>query len=514
MEHAGGSWMNLGQVVTRAARLHGERVAVVDGEREVSFRDLDMRSSQFADLLAHHGVGPGDPVALLVGNRAEWFDATLGTMKSGAVRTFINPRHAASEVAFQVEDSGARIVVASEEFMPLLDQADLRSVSEIIEIDDSYEQALRKWDANRPIVNVASDDPIEIRYTSGTTGRPKGAVHTHNAWTMLSLGMIAHLGIRSDDVMLHVGPMSHASGGYGVPMIMAGGRQVIHRGFEPVEVVESIPKYGITTMLMVPTMIYLLLDLVAERGIDASTLRTVMYGAAPMSPHRLERCLEIIGPVFVQGYGMSEVLGGMTFLEKEEHIPGSPQLASCGRQSMLGELIIADDDGRELPVGEVGEILMRGPTQLKEYLNRPDATAAAITEDGWFRSGDVARIDESGFVYIVDRKSDMIVSGGFNVYPVEIENAFMEHDAVDEVVVIAVPDDKWGEAVKAVIRLRPGYTLDEASALEFVKPRLAGYKRPKSIDFTDEELPKNPTGKLLRRAVREPYWAGRDRNVG
>jgi acyl-CoA synthetase (AMP-forming)/AMP-acid ligase II len=289
---------------------------------------------------------------------------------------------------------------------------------------------------------------------------------------------------------------------------------VIHAGFDPGEVVKAIPKHGITTLLLVPTMIYMLLDLVVEHGIDASSLRTIQYGAAPMSPHRLERCLEIIGPVFLQGYGMSEVLGGMTFLEKEDHIPGSPRLGSCGRQCLFGELMIADEEGREVPAGVTGEIYMRGPTRMKEYLNRPEATAAAITADGWFKSGDIARMDEHGYVYIVDRKADMIISGGFNVYPVEVEHTLMEHPAVDEVVVIAVPDDKWGEAVKAVVRLRSGQVLPEEELLAWAKTRLAGYKLPKSVDYVDHELPKNPTGKLLRRVVREPYWTDSNRNVG
>jgi acyl-CoA synthetase (AMP-forming)/AMP-acid ligase II len=211
---------------------------------------------------------------------------------------------------------------------------------------------------------------------------------------------------------------------------------------------------------------------------------------------------------------MSEMLGGMTFLPKEDHIPGDARLGSCGRPSMLGELMIADDEGRELPVGEQGEIVMRGPTGMTEYWNRPEATAQAFTADGWFRSGDIARMDERGYVYIVDRKADMIVSGGFNVYPVEIELALMAHPAVDEVAVISVPDDKWGEAVKAVVRRRQGDTVGEEELLSFLREQLAGYKVPKSVDFVEQELPKNPTGKLLRRLVRESYWQDEGRRVG
>jgi long-chain acyl-CoA synthetase len=460
------------------------------------------------------GIRQGDRVALLVGNRVEWFDATLGLLKAGAVRTYINPRHTPPEIAYQVADSGASVLFVSDESRPLLDGADLSGVRDVIEIGDDYERLLARQDPDRAPAEVDDDHPCEIRYTSGTTGRPKGAVHTHRSWTTLSMGSMYHLGPEDDDVLLHVGPMSHASGGYCIPMLLAGGRQVIHRGFDPVELVHAIPQHGVTSMLLVPTMIYMLLDTMEEQGIDGSTIRTIVYGAAPMSPQKLERCLDMLGPVFLQGYGMSEVLGGMTYLDKRDHIPGDPRLASCGRPSILGEVMIVDEDGNEAPIGEAGEIWMRGPTRLKEYWNRPDATAAALAPGGWFRSGDVARMDEHGYIYIVDRKADMIVSGGFNVYPAEVEHTLMEHPAVWEVAVIAVPDDKWGEAVRAVVRVRDGQTLDGPELLDWARQRLAGYKLPKSVEFCTEELPKNASGKLQRRQLREPYWAGVERRVG
>jgi acyl-CoA synthetase (AMP-forming)/AMP-acid ligase II len=507
--------MNLGSLISRSSRYWGDdRIAVVDGDRQATFGDLDRRSAQFAGLLARLGVAPGDRVALLVANSLEWFDATMGCLRAGAVRTFVNPRHSPAEIAYQIEDSGAEVVVVSAELAPLLSGTELPGVREVVELGPVYEGLLAAEDPNRPPIDVPDDHPAEIRYTSGTTGRPKGAVHSHQSWRTVSTGSMYYLGLQDDDVLLHVGPMSHASGGLALPMIAAGARQVVHRGFDPVEMVEAIPRHGITTLMMVPTMIYMLLGLMAERELDTSSLRSVQYGAAPMSPQRLEQCLQIVGPIFLQGYGMSEVLGGMTFLMKDEHIPGDPRLASCGRPSLLGELIVADEEGREVPAGEQGEILMRGPTRMIEYWGRPEATAAALAPGGWFRSGDVARMDERGYVYIVDRKADMIVSGGFNVYPVEVEHALMAHPAVEEVAVISVPDPTWGEAVKAVVRLRPEQSVDQAALLDFLRPQLAGYKIPKSVDFVDAELPKNPTGKLLRRLVREPYWQAESRRVG
>ena len=506
--------MNLGDVVIRAGRLFGDKVAVVDGDRSITFKELDERSNRFAHLMANHGIKPGDSVAMLVGNSLEWFDATFGLMKAGLIRTYVNPRHTATEVEFQVSDCGAQAIIVTPEFVSMLKGADLSNVAHVIEVGPAYEAALEDCDPHHPMVDVPGDHPLEYRYTSGTTGRPKGAVHSHDGWRTLGLGQIAHMGLRDDDVILHVGPLSHGSGGIGLPMVMVGGKQIVHRGFDPVDVVEAIPRHGITTIVLVPTMIYMLLDLVAERGIDSTSLRTILYGAAPISPQRLERCLEIIGPVFMQTFGMSEVMGGVTFLEKADHVPGSEKLTSCGRPSLFTQLMIADEDGNEVAPGEIGEICLRGPTRLLSYLNRPEATAAAITADGWYKSGDMARMDEQGYVYIVDRKADMIISGGFNVYPAEVEHAIMDHPAVSEVAVVAVPDDKWGELVKAVVRLRPGMEVTQDELLAWLKTHVAGYKTPRSIDFVQEELPKNPTGKILRRQIREPYWAGRSRKVG
>jgi len=506
--------MNLGGYVSRSARFYGGRTAVVDGDRQFTFEDIERRSNQFAGIMERSGIQQGDRVALLIGNGVEWFDATIGLLKAGAVRTYINQRHTPSEIAYQIVDSGARAIVVSDESRALLDGVDLSEVCEVIEIGSEYESMLSRQDANRRPVEVDDEHLAEIRYTSGTTGRPKGALHTHASWRNLTALSIGLFEFDEETVMLHVGPMSHASGGNSLPALLAGSRQVIHRGFDPVEMVEAIPKHGITTMMLVPTMIYMLLDLMADREIDSTSLRTIVYGAAPMSPAKLERCLELVGPIFLQSYGMSEVLGGMTLLPKKDHVSGDARLASCGRPTSVGEVIVVNDEGHEVPPGELGEIWMRGPTRLVQYWNRPEATAEAIAPGGWFKTGDIARTDERGYLYIVDRKADMIVSGGFNVYPAEVEHILMEHPAVQEAAVVSVPDETWGEAVKAVVRLRDGQDLDSEQLIAWARARLSGYKLPKTVDVWTDELPKNATGKLLRRQIREPYWIGYDRSVG
>lgn len=506
--------MNLGEYVSRAARFYGDRTAVVDGDRCFTYEDVERRSNQFAGMMDRVGIRAGDRVALLIGNRVEWFDATFGLLKAGAIRTYINPRHTPPEIAYQVADSDASVIFVSDDSRDLLGGVDLSGVREVIEIGDDYESKLALQDPNRRVTEVEDDHPAEIRYTSGTTGHPKGAVHTHGGWRTLTALSVGFSELDQESVVLHVGPMSHAAGGSALPSLIAGGRQVIHRGFDPVEMVEAVPVHRVTTMMLVPTMIYMLLDLMAEREIDASSLRTITYGAAPMSPAKLERCLELVGPIFKQSYGMSEVLGGMTLLPKQDHVPGDVRLASCGRATVLGEIKVVDDGGNEVEPDEVGEIWMRGPTRLTGYWNRPGATAEAMAPGGWFKSGDIARMDERGYVYIVDRKADMIVSGGFNVYPAEVEHTLMEHPAVQEAAVVAVPDEKWGEAVKAVIRVRDGHDLTSDQLITWARERLSGYKLPKTVDISLDELPKNASGKLQRRQIRESYWADVPRGVG
>ncbi len=506
--------MNLGELVSRASQWYGEATAVVDGERTISFREVDERSNRLANALLEDGFTPGDRIAVLLGNRLEWFDVTFGLLKAGLVRTYVNPRSTPAEIAYQLQDSGATAMVVSDEFGPLVEQTDLGPVDRVISTGDEYEEMLVSASGSSPPVALEADTVAALQYSSGTTGKPKGVMQTHGNWLAMTTGALIDIGIGADDVLLHVGPMSHASGGFAYPFLYRGGKQVIFAGFDPIELLEAIPKHEVTTLLLVPTMIYGLLEILDQHPVEVSTLRTVLYGGSPMAPGKLERCLEVFGPVFQQTYGLTEALGGDTFLHKSEHVPGSPLLASAGRTSFVVELKIADDDGNEVPTGEVGEILQRGPHVMAGYWNRPEATAEAMTDDGWFRTADLGYQDEDGYLFIVDRKADMIVSGGFNVYPREVEDVLLAHPAVAEAVAISVPDDRWGEAVKAVMRLQEGAEASEDELDSWCRERLSGFKIPRSYDFVTEELPKNPNGKPLRRLVREPFWAAHERRVG
>ncbi|KAA0233907.1 MAG: Long-chain-fatty-acid--CoA ligase [Acidimicrobiales bacterium] len=505
--------MDLAELVSRAARWYGDETAVVQGDRFISFRELDERSTRLGNALLESGVSPGDRVAVLLGNRLEWFDVTFGLLKAGIVRTYLNPRNTPPEIAYQLADAGASVLVVSDEFAPLVEGADMGPVERVIRTGDSYEAML----AGAGTQAMPPRGPAELAalmYSSGTTGRPKGVMQTHGNWLAMTTGALIDIGVRSDDVLLHVGPMSHASGGFAYPFLYRGGKQVVYAGFDPIGMLDAIPAHGVTTLLLVPTMIYALLEILGQHPVDTSSIRTILYGGSPMAPGKLEQALEVFGPVFQQTYGMTEALGGDTFLHKHEHLPGSPRLASAGRTSFGVELEIVDDEANVLPAGEVGEVVQRGPHVMAGYWNREEETAEVLTDDGWFHTSDMGYLDEDGYLFIVDRKADMIVSGGFNVYPREVEDVVMAHPQVAEAVVIAVPDEKWGESVKAVVRLLEGEATTTEELDEWCRSRLSGYKIPRSYDFVTDELPKNPNGKPLRRLVREPYWEAHDRRVG
>jgi acyl-CoA synthetase (AMP-forming)/AMP-acid ligase II len=523
--------VNLGELVRRAAWQYGDRTAVVDGDREVSFRELEDRANRFAQAMLGQGLAAGDRVAVLVGNRLEWFDVTFGLAKAGLVRSYLNPRSAPPEITYQLADLDAAALVVSDDLEPLIASADpggmggapptmaagaanLGPVKQVFRTGAGYEALLAAASPDPPPAQPDLGDLAAIAYSSGTTGQPKGVMQTHGNWLAAITGVLVEIGLDESDVLLHAGPMSHGSGGFALPALYRGSRQVIFRGFDPVELLDAVPKHGITTMFMVPTMIYMLLEVLQQHPVEVSSLRTVFYGGAPIAAARLEQCLDRFGPVFIQSYGLSEAPGGDTYLSRADHRPGNPALASAGRPALSVEMKIVGEDGSELAPGQSGEIAVRGPHVMAGYWRRPEETAEILGPDGWLRTNDMGFMDEAGYLFIVDRKADMIVSGGFNVYPREIEDVLLAHPAVAETVVVSAPDEKWGETVQAVVRLMPDTSADAAELEAFCRERLSGYKLPRAFDFVTDPLPKSPNGKVLRRLVRERYWAGRDRRVG
>jgi acyl-CoA synthetase (AMP-forming)/AMP-acid ligase II len=498
----------------------------VHGERRITYREAQTFANRIANALAADGVAPGDRVALLSKNAIElvlWYYACA---KCGAVPVPLNYRLAPPEWRYIVDDSHAVLLCAQ---APLARQlAPLRS--ELPRVRrwlvqggsvpgfETFESFVARAPSTPPLRRGASDDDLYQMYTSGTTGRPKGAVLTHRA-------VMAHLhqsalafGAKPGERALIVAPLYHAAASImSFVTVQSGGSLYIQEEFAPAEVVRALAEERIAMALLVPAMIQFCLVGVPDVGARRyDTLRLVLYGASPIAESTLVRALEVFGCEFIQGYGMTETTSAVTYLMPADHtraLAGEPRLLlSAGRPLPGTEIRIVDVDGEPLPVGAVGEIAARGPQLMRGYWNLPDASAAAL-RGGWMHTGDAGVLDDEGYLFVQDRTKDMIVSGGENVYPREVEDVLYGHPTVAEAAVIGVPDAKWGEAVKAIVVLKAGASATAEELVRFCEGKLASYKRPRSVDFA-AALPRNPSGKVLKRDLREPYWKGHDRRVG
>jgi acyl-CoA synthetase (AMP-forming)/AMP-acid ligase II len=368
-----------------------------------------------------------------------------------------------------------------------------------------------------PMLPLTERDVAIQLYTSGTTGKPKGAMLSHR--NFLSLVRIADLDNpdwnkwTESDVSLVAMPVFHIGGsGWGIFGLYYGAKGVIMREFDPTKVLDFFERFGITKLFMVPAAMQFIVRQPRAREVDFSRLRYILYGASPIPAALLKECIEVFGCGFVQLYGMTETTGTIVVLPPEDHVAGRACMRSAGKALPGVELAILDANGDKLPPGEVGEIATRSGSNMVGYWNLPEATARTLDADNWLRTGDAGYIDDDGYLYIHDRIKDMIISGGENIYPAEVESAICDHPDVAEVAVVGVPDDVWGEAVKAVVVLKPGKSLSATDLMGFARERIAGFKTPKSIDFI-AALPRNASGKILRRHLRDPYWEGRERQV-
>ena len=511
----------VGEVIRWRARQHPNRVAVWHRGAELTYAELDRRSNRVANALVDAGLRPGQRVCMLDKSHAGCIELLFGTAKAGGVFTPVNWRLAPPEIAYVVNDAEARVLVVGAEYAETAAkiQPELARLQTIVRWGDGPDgwPAFDAWrDAageRDPRRDTPEHETAWQLYTSGTTGHPKGSEITHRNFTAAMAGGAAGFGnIQPGDVGLVSAPFYHIGGaGYAVVLIYSGCTLVVTREFDPREILKLIPEHGVNHTFWVPAMMLFLLQHPDCAGTDFSSLRTVLYGASPIPEDLLKRAIEVFDCDFVQAYGLTETTGAMCLLAPEEHVPGSPRLRSCGKPIFGVDVKILDGDGNECPPGSVGEIAIRSDLVMKGYWRNPDATASAI-RDGWFHSGDAGYFDDDGFLYIHDRVKDMIVSGGENVYPAEVESVLFSHPAVADAAVIGVPDERWGEAVKAVVVLAPDATASEQEILAFCDGKIAGYKRPRSVDFVDA-LPRNPTGKILKRELRERYWEGKARRV-
>lgn len=511
-----------GRLLLSAANRSADRVGFHDGAYHGTFgvhleRTLRLASAMRTEL----GVGRGDRYAVVAGNGHEYLELYHAGFLGAGIVNPLNLRLSPAELTFILRDSGTETVFVDALFAGVVDSvrhdADIKRVVLIgggdAPHDVRYEELLESGD---PVVPPEPDetDPVILMYTGGTTGQPKGVLLEQRA-EMLNLYHAAiAIGLDEDRVYLHQTPMFHAASMTGVLGIPAsGGASVFVPYFEPAAVLDAIEQYRVNITLMVPIMVGMLLGSPEFEPERLATLESLVYGAAPMPTNLLERLLSMFPRLdLYQGYGMTEASAVLSLLSAKDHRRGGDALRSAGRPVYGVEITIRNEDDRELPAGHTGEVCARSGNFMREYWNRPEETAAAF-QDGWYHSGDAGYVDEQGFLFIVDRLKDMIVTGGENVYSIEVENAISTHPAVAQVAVIGIPDDLWGEAVHAVVVLEAGAHATADELKEHARQTVAGYKLPKSIEFRTDALPLSGALKALKRELRKPYWEGRERAV-
>lgn len=514
-----------GHLLVHALRRHKDKPVLFIGEQTLTGQDLADRMSQFVQALTELGLGTGSPVGLLALNRPEVLVSIGAGQLLGLRRTALHPLGSVDDHAYVLNDAGIETLIVDPIFVPraLELQEKVPGLKQILTFGpadagvDINALSAAQTPAQLVPLDLPSDSINGITYTGGTTGKPKGVIGTTGSILTMTTIQLAEWEWPSEPRFLMCTPLSHAGAAFFLPTLMAGGSMVVLPKFDPAEVLETIERYRINATMLVPSMLYALMDHPDSRTRDLSSLETIYYGAAAINPVRLKEAVDRFGPIFAQYYGQSEAPMVITYLAKADHLRDD-KLASCGRPSAFLRTALLDEAGNRVPQGEPGEICVAGPLLAGGYWNLPEETAATF-RDGWLRTGDVAREDEDGFWFIVDRTKDMIVTGGFNVFPREVEDVVAEHPAVAQVGVIGVPDEKWGEAVTAVVVLRAGEGADEetrrriAAEIQIaVKDRKGSVQAPKQVVFADA-LPLTALGKPDKKTLRAPYWVGRDRAV-
>lgn len=520
-----GNTMTLTDAFADSLDRFADRVAIrVDGNT-YTYRELDERSNAVANALVARGIEPGDRVALMMSNCLGYVIADLALLKAGAVKLPLNDMLTEDEFEYMLSDSRTETVIAGAGFTDtltsLVDAVDTVERGIVIDAESDRFDSLADLEAEGdetapPDVTLTPADPAGHFYTGGTTGKPKGVIHSHDNFLQNIYAHITELDMTGSDTLLLMTPLPHSAGVFLWASLLLGATAVIRPGFEPEQALQDIEDHEVTWTFLVPTMIYTVLDHAALDETDTSSLDTLVYGAAPMTPARLREGLDEFGPVFTQFYGQTEVPNLITVLGKDEHRiaveEGEEQrLSSAGQPTLMADVKIVDTEtGERQPPGAEGEIMATAPYVMEEYWELPEKTAETV-EDGWVHTGDVGKMDEDSYVYLLDRKSNLIISGGMNVYSTAVEETLATHPGVAQVAVIGIPDEKWGEAVTAiVVPSDEDVTAEELH--EFADDELADYKRPKRIELR-EELPQTPYGKIDKKALREPFWEETDRDI-
>lgn len=511
-------------LLLRALQRYPDRIALRSDRELMSYRATSERIGRMQAVLSAAGYGRGTRVVMLGGNSCDAWCASMAAQACGMAVSWLNALGSLEDHLFQIQDYRATVMIADvrthgERVHALTaachDPLSLHTLGPGEGGPDLCRQAGEVGHAMMKDLSSGSDLAL-VNYTGGTTGRGKGVLRDQVNLGNVTRAVLASFEMPSRPNFLCAAPVSHVAGTLLLPVLAMGGTVRLLERFSPERVLEVIGSEGIDSSILVPTMIYSLLDSDEMERTDVSTLKTILYGASPMTPSRLREAIERIGPVFAQLYGQTEAYP-VTYLAREDHDPSAPELlSSCGLPTPTGTLALMDDQGVEVPVGEIGEICVRGPHIMQGYLGLPELTAETM-QAGWLHTGDMARRDERGYLWIVDRKKDLVVSGGFNVYPREVEDVIAGDPAVAEVAVIGVPHPRWGEAVTALVVRRAGAANEPSERLadriiELVRTRKGAVHAPKAVEFVDA-LPRTAVGKIDKKALKAPYWADRDRGV-
>jgi long-chain acyl-CoA synthetase len=513
--------VGLGDIVRRHAEERADAAAIVHDGRTTTYGSLDRAASRVAQGLIAEGVKPQTRVAHLDKSSDVFFELLFGVAKANAVMVSVNWRLAPPEILHIVNDAEAEILFVGEEYFPVIEKirGELKTIRKIVTLSgrhvawESFIGWRDRQPATDPLLPAKPSDTAVQFYTSGTTGLPKGAELTNANFSMLFRHWAKTWLLEPGTPSLVCLPMFHIGGaGWGIVGFYAGATNHVVREFVPAQILEITQRERLQVLLLVPAMILFLVQAPQIRETDLSSVRLIVYGAAPIPAELLKQAMAIFKCGFQQVYGLTETTGAITLLPPEDHDPADPgKLLSCGFAQKDVELRIVGEDGKDVPIGKVGEIAVRSPQIMAGYWKLPEATTRAIQGD-WFFTGDAGYLDDKGYLYIYDRVKDMIVSGGENIYPAEVESALFGHPAVADVAVIGVPDERWGEAVKAVVVKKVGADVTPGELITWARERIAGYKLPKSVDFIDA-LPRNPTGKILKRELRKAHWGTRGRQV-
>jgi long-chain acyl-CoA synthetase len=491
----------------RARLVAAERTAVVCGDLELSYGQMWDRCRRLAGALRGLDMRPGDRVAVVGPNSHRYLEIYQAVPGSGLVLVPLNHRHTAAELRYALEDSGARVL-----FSGLAADGVGAGLERVIDLGDGYERLVRDAPPVDFPTDLSDDSLAGIFYTGGTTGAAKGVMLTHRNLVANAFHMLACQPFTRDTRWLIAAPLFHAAGSIAVmATVWNGGLQIVLPAFDASAALDLIEAHGATHTLVVPTMLAALSEEQLTRPRDVSSLRRISHGASPIATATLRRAaLAFPEAELIHIYGTTETAPIATHLPHEELLLDAPQARSCGHPALGVDVRVVDGDGMPVPEGEVGEVVIRGPNVMAGYWRKPDATAAALA-GGWYHTGDLGYMDEDAYIYLVDRAKDMIVTGGENVYSIEVEDVLQRHPAVGEAAVFGVPDPRWGEAVHAVVV--PRGTVTEAELIAHCRGAIAGYKVPKRVELREAPLPKSGAGKVLKRELREPYWEGRQTRV-